>query len=273
MVWALKKRYIKNFICVLCMILPACAGRMQDIRKNGVLRVAMQSRNESPFVISTKAKSLTGIDVNLAKNIAKHLGVSVAFIRTAKTPDQVIAQVARGEADLGISNLSITLDRALHVGFSLPYIHLHKAVLLGQASFGRLKKNDQESVRSFFTGNNKLGVMRESSYVEFARAEFPEAQLVHYDDWGQLIQDLRQGKIAGGFWDQFEVEKVVLLEPHGLLDYLVVQLQVPTDKVAIALPKDDPHFLRWINTFMEIQVSVKNARDLAVSHMRYEHTK
>ncbi|UNM06666.1 MAG: amino acid ABC transporter substrate-binding protein [Holosporaceae bacterium] len=248
---------------------PAYAGKIEKIRANGVLRVAMQMRDESPFVLKTGKKHLTGIDVRIGKRIAKHLGVDVKFIRTVKTPDQVVRQVERGEADIAISNLSITLDRALRVGFSSPYIHLHKAVILSQKHFNLLKKNDNETLRTFFSGKNKLGVMKESSYVEFARVEFPNAELVEYDDWDQLVQDLNEGKVAGGFWDQFEIEKVVLTEPHGLLNYFVVQLQVPTDKVAIALPKNDVHFLRWINTFMEIEVNILSARDLAISYMKY----
>lgn len=272
MVYAVKGWYIKNFILVLCLLAPAYAGKIQEIRNNGVLRVAMQTRNENPFVLKTGKKHLAGIDISLGERIAQYLGVDVRFIRTALTPDQVVKQVENGEADLAISNLSITLNRALRVGFSSPYIQLHKAILLSQKHFNRLKKNDSETLRTFFLGENKLGVMRESSYVEFARIEFPRATLVEYDDWDQLVQDVSNGKIAGGFWDQFEIEKVVFTKPHGLLNYFVVQLQVPTDKVAIALPKNDAHFLRWVNTFMEIEVDVLQARDLTLSYMKYERT-
>ena len=260
-------KYALVFVC--CFFAVSHGKKLEAIQKAGIIRVAMINREEKPFVFFDQKGDLSGIDVQLAERIAKSLKVKLKLVRTEKTPDRVVGQVEKGEADIAISNLSITLNRALRVSFSAPYIKVHKAILLNQSIFSEYKKNDLESLSSFFTGKNKLGVMRGSSYLEFAKTLFPNAPLVYYDDWNELVKDLNLGKIAGGFWDQFELEKVLLLEPQGLLKYMVVQLRVPTDKIAIAMPKNDIHLLHWINTYLETEEETLNARDLVVLFMRY----
>lgn len=237
------------------------------IKERGVLRVAMIQGEHVPYVFHRDGR-LQGIDVSLSQKLAHHLGVKLELIRTATQYDEVVAQVASGKADIGVSNISITLKRALKIYYSRPYIHLNKVILLHQSYFARHKGSDEVSLKDFFKGPNQLGVIRGSSYVEFAREVFPGARLAFYDQWVDLVADVKAGKVAGAFWDQFEVEKVIFTEPHGLLNYMVVQLDIPEDKVGIILPKEDPHLLHWINNFVEIVLKTKTGRQLAMMYLQ-----
>ena len=91
-------------------------GRMlaPDIARivnRGELVVAMYRVDQPPFFY-VKGGELMGIEVDLAKAIAKELKVSVRFDRSPATFNEVVDVVARQDADLGISKLSRTLARA-----------------------------------------------------------------------------------------------------------------------------------------------------------------
>lgn len=242
------------------------ADSIRHIKERGALRVAMVQGEHVPYAFHRDGR-LQGIDVSIAQRLAERLGVKLELIRTAVHYDDVVAQVASGKADIGVSNLSITLKRALKIYYSRPYIHLNKAILLKHSYFARHKSVDEVSLKDFFKGPNQLGVIRGSAYVEFAREIFPDAHLVLYDQWTDLVEDVKSGKVAGAFRDQFEIEKIIFTEPHGLLNYMVVQLDLPQDKVAIIVPKEYPHLLHWINYFVEIELETVTGRQLAMMYL------
>ncbi len=243
---------------------------LQHIKDRGYLTVAMLKTDDPPFSMKDNQGNEIGVDIDLGKEIAKHLGVKLQTLRTASTYDQVVDQVASGKADLALSNLSVTLKRAQKVNYSKQYIIVKKSILLNHKVFSQLKKTDAESLKSFFRAGNKLGVMKGSSYVEFAKVEFPQAELVLYDKWSSLVEDLDKGVISGGFWDEFEVEKVLFFRPGGSFRYQAVTLKVPTDKVAIAVPKSHQDFLNWINTFLDLKVTRLTVKDLLKIYRKYE---
>src|SRR5439155_17481700 len=82
----------------------------------GELIVAMLGVDTPPFFYE-KNGELVGVEVDLAKAIAKELGVQVRFNRTAKSFNGVVDIVARGEADMALSKLSRTLARTQVISF------------------------------------------------------------------------------------------------------------------------------------------------------------
>ena len=244
-------------------------GTIHGIRARGTLVVAMRKEDDPPFSMKDSQGKPTGVDILIAKEIAHYLKVKVKILRSAITYDAVVDQVVKGEADIAISNLSISLDRAGKVNFSKPYVALKKAMLFNQKTFMHLKKREKDSLESIFQRGNKIGVLRGSAYAEFSKSEFPKADHVLYDNWFRLINDLNKGRIAGAFWDQFEIEKIILLHHRGPLHYMAVVMDASEDKVAMVLPKHDLHFQNWINTFLEIRVQRMDSNDLLRFYMNH----
>jgi polar amino acid transport system substrate-binding protein len=244
-------------------------GTIHAIRARGTLIVAMLKEDDPPYSMKDSQGNMTGIDILIAKEIAHYLKVKVKILRSAPTYDAVVDQVVQGEADIAISNLSISLDRAGKVNFSNPYVSLKKAILFNQKTFMHLKKREKDSLKSIFQRGNKMGVLKGSAYAEFSKSEFPKAGHVLYDNWFRLIHDLDKGRIAGAFWDQFEIEKIILLHHRGPLHYMAVVIDSSEDKVAMVLPKNDLHFQNWINTFLEIRVQQMGSNDLLRFYMNH----
>lgn len=250
--------FLFPFLGIVCFFLNVGALNqpgdvLKKIQDRGELVVAMVNEDNPPFAIRDAQGNDLGLDIELSKSIAKYLKVKLKILRTAKIYDELVDQVAEGKADLGIGNLSLTLDRAKKVNYSHSYVDLRKSVLLNHKTFAAWKKNDLESVFTFFKGKNKLGVVRGSSYVEFAKNLFPEATLVFFDGDDSLVQAVEDGRVAGGFGDEFFVKKTILFNPKGSLRYQAVILKGQIDKSGILVHKSQQDFLNWINTFLELK--------------------
>src|SRR3989344_1074816 len=244
---------------------------IQKIKDRGYLIVSMIRDDDPPYVMKNPQGQMIGIDISLAQDIAKNMGVDLKILRTATTYDDVVEQVFQGKADIGISNLSITLGRAEKVNYSIPYVSLKKTILLNRGHFFRTRQRENDSLESFFQKGHKLGVMKGSSYVEFSKMYFPKAEIAEYPTNEDLLHALDTQQIAGVFWDEFEMEKVIFLSPGGPIRYFVVKMNVPSDKSAMVLPKQDLDFLQWVDTFLELSrrtFKIQDVLNMYMAHLR-----
>lgn len=158
-------------------------------------------------ILHTESAQVGGLDVELIKGFAQKLGVKVSFLRTADSLDDVVSMVAKGEADLGISKLSITFNRTTKVLFTKPYIKLRKALIVNRTLLEQIRcDRTKEQAIQHLKGN--VGVIRDSSYVTYARQRFiqdnPTATakswcntkavtVVEFDSWEEVIKRLKAG--------------------------------------------------------------------------------
>lgn len=93
---------------------------MKRILERGYLIVALLERDNPPFFVTDEPQGLYGLDIKIARAIAAYLGVEVQFDRSAQTFDETIDAVYHLRADIAITKLSQTLNRARRVGFRAP---------------------------------------------------------------------------------------------------------------------------------------------------------
>lgn len=234
-------------------VLQAFADYPPDIRKiieKGTLTVAMYERDMPPFFMHEEGGTLTGIDVRLAQDIAENLGVKVRFNRKAKTFDEVIDIVARGEADIGISLLSATLQRARKVLFSDPYLTVSPAFLvnrLHEVSAGKSEETPEHLLRKPGT---PIGVIGGSAYEKYARDFFTDARVVPYPDLMSLKEAIVKGDIVAVFQSEAVLNTMVTQEPELYIPLRKVPFKGREDYLCCAVPATHVHFLRWINTLI-----------------------
>lgn len=250
---------------------PACCpppSNVDRIREKGVLVVGTLKDDFPPYIMRSK-KGVTGIEIRLAQYFADALGVRLEIRRTAQHNDQIVDQVAQGYIDMGISTISITVPRAFKVNFSAPYMYFQKGIILNRLRFNRLRKKDTETLRQFYSRGYKIGVQRGSAYTVFAQSLFPKAEVIAYDTWGEVIQDLNKGVIEGAMNDNFEILKTMWSSSQGLLTYLPIILTEGSDPIAIALPRNDPHFLNWVNTLLKVDKIHYDLKTVQTEYERY----
>lgn len=218
------------------------------IVSRGELIVAMLGVDTPPFFYERNGEWV-GLEVDLAKAIAKELGVQVKFNRSAKTFNGVVDIVARGEADIAISKLSRTLARTQVIAFSQPYLVMNHALILNRVKFAQFARDRAlpEVIRGF-TGS--VGVIAKSSFADYARRYFPNAKVVEYPGWPEVLKALDRGEVIGAYRDEFEVKRILKADPTASLVLRTVTFKDLEDTLGIAVGINDHVLLAFINEFL-----------------------
>lgn len=224
------------------------ASDFAPIIQRGELVVAMLGIDSPPF-FSEKNGQLAGIEVDLANDIGRALGVKVRFDRSAMTFDGVVKLLASGHADIAISKLSQTLARARQINYSRPYLTLHRALLINRMRFAvhAGKRTLPDVIRTF---DGAIGVIASSSYADYAKKNFPRAKIVPYPSWQALIDGLKAGDVIAAYRDEFEIKRLLKLDPTASLTLRTVTFQDLNDTLAVGVRVDEPTVLSFINEYL-----------------------
>lgn len=105
--------------------LPASANVLEEIQKRGEIRVATDLSIPPSGMLDAAMKPV-GSDVETAQLLAKDWGVKLKFIET--TGPTRIPNLQTGKADIIISTLSVTPQRAQVIDFSRAYAGLRSVI-------------------------------------------------------------------------------------------------------------------------------------------------
>lgn len=215
--------------------LPASAGKMEDIRKAGVVRIGVSLGGE-PVGFRDPQNNPVGYDVDVATLLAEKLGVKVEF--TDVSGDARISMLVSGQLDIVVANTSVTLERAKSVDFSIPY---------NRAGLRVIVQKDSGITALEGLAGKKVVVGRGTTGETFIKKAAPQAELVYTDTFapdGVLLLQQKRADAA--------------IEDSSLLDFLATKnpslVTLPglysNDPIGIAVAKGDPDFVRWLDMFV-----------------------
>jgi ABC-type amino acid transport substrate-binding protein len=195
-------------------------------------------------------KRLVGFDIAMALEIAKALDVELELNRSTDDFSAVCLQVARGEADIAISKLSITLERAQYVRFTKPYAVLGVGLLVNRflAARAGLKEDLPAQCNR---PDRRLGVWEGTAAQTYARELFPKADLRLYDTYEQLVQAVLDREILACVDEDFELRLSLLRQPGLAMWVRFVQVSTIKDRLGIAVAHRSPNLLAFLNLFLE----------------------
>ncbi len=237
------------------MVLPVAKSAdvpsgIERILKARKLVVSMHAEDAVPFFMVDKSGRLYGLEIELMFDLARKLGVDVCFQRDRKTYDEIVQSVEKREADVGVSVLSRTTKRAISVSFSDPYVVLHHALLLNRNKTEKLS-GGKKLAEWLSSSGLAIGVVKGSSYVEFAQRDYPSAQLVQFVSFDAAAQAVLKGEIHAALYDDAAVQDWISEHPEAAL-YIQMQIrQDREDPIAIAVNCEDTHLLQWINVYID----------------------
>lgn len=219
------------------------------IKQRGELVVAMYHEDVPLFCMRNSNNELTGIDIEIARDIAEKLGVKLTLNRDSKTFDEIVRTVANRKADIGLSSLSDTLERATTVSFTTPYWSLRQALLVNRLKLSAYKDHpDFKKIELLLNqADIKIGVLEGSSYVDFAKKIFPLATIVSYPTLAQGIEDTKSAKLLAFLYDEVEVMNWNKLHPEDSLFLKSDFITRSEDTLAMAVHWQDSHLLSWLN--------------------------
>lgn len=219
-----------------------------QILQRGELVVAMLASDTPPFFYMEGDK-LVGTDVRMVEQIAQELKVTLRIDRSAKSFNEVVEIVARGDADLGASKLSKTLVRAQSVRFSDSYLSLNHALIINRLELAKISRDmPLPTVIRNFTGS--VGVIAKSSFADFALRNFPKAKIVQYPSWNQVLEAVKKGNIVCAYRDEFEIRRIIKADPSLALTLRTITLKDLNDSLGIVVGTRSPTLLAFVNQFL-----------------------
>ncbi|QIG48296.1 transporter substrate-binding domain-containing protein [Nordella sp. HKS 07] len=150
--------------------LPAKAADLQQIIKNGVVRIGVPI-DVPPFGSVDKNNEAVGLDVDMAKNIAGALGVKLELQQI--TGANRVPYLATDKLDIVIAAMGATPERALQIAFTSPYAALSIGVF-GPDSIAVTKPSELT--------DQTIAVARGTTQdLELTKAA-PNAKIIRFDD-------------------------------------------------------------------------------------------
>jgi ABC-type amino acid transport substrate-binding protein len=154
---------------------------------------------------------------------------------------------------MGISALSDTLERAKMAQFTVPYWSLRQALLINRLKLSSYKNHPNFKKTELLLNQQgiRIGVIKGSSYIEFAKKLFPQAEIISYDSLTEGIEDTKKANNLAFLYDEVEIMNWNNLHPEDSLYLRTDFITQSVDTLAIAVRWQDTHLLSWLNLYIE----------------------
>jgi polar amino acid transport system substrate-binding protein len=230
----------------------ATAQSVDDIVKRGKLQVLIDTTNP-PYGTMDDKMQPSGYEVEIARMMANNLGVQLEIVPV--TSANRIPFLQTGKADILLSTLTITPQRAVQVMYTTPYALAEFQVIAAKA---KSIKTAQE-IKNF-----KMGVIRGGATdTALVKAAPAGTSIQRFDDLAATTQALASGQIDAIVENWLVPGEMNKVNPGQ--DY---EGKVTLQRVffSMAVRKGSFDLLQWVNTFI---FTLNNSGDLAALHQKY----
>jgi len=222
----------------------ASADALYDIKKAGKIRIAVDL-GVPPYGMTDDKMQPTGSDIETAKALAKDWGLEFEHVPT--TGAARIPALQTGKADLVISTLSITPERAKVIDFSKGYAVLRTVIAAPKSV----------NVKSLADLDGKtVGTVRGTTHDTQLTKEGPKGmKLVRYEDDATEAQAFLSGQV-----DIFSTAELLVapIDKKNPARQVEVKFVLDTFKLAIGVKKDETRLLEEVNKW--IATNLKNGK-------------
>jgi polar amino acid transport system substrate-binding protein len=246
------------FIVIIDMISACSSGSdnsLDRIKKAGFISIATSS-GYPPFCFYNSKNELVGYDVDVAKEIAKRLGVKLKLIDTEWK--NIINGLNTGAYDGIVGSMSVTDERGSVVSFSTPYYH--------SKSFLVVRRDSPFKSRSDLIGKT-VGVEDGTVFESDAKA-LGEVNIKRYKTSEQALTALDKKLLDAVITDEIVVNYVANMKKLSL-ETLGEPLR--RDKVAVALRKGDNALLKKVNEILKAMQDDGTFRKLSAKIVENRH--
>ena len=217
--------------------------QLAAIKKSGVLKVAT-SADYAPFEFHTMVDGkdkIVGSDIDLAKAIAKELGVKAEV--SDMNFNTVLASLKEGKADLAISAISATDERKQQFDFTDNYYNPPQVVIIN-------KKNKEIYRNANYLKDKNVGAQKGSIQEELVKTQLKGAKLVTIDKVPNMIVEVNQGSLAATVVEKTIAESYIAQNPDLMIADISLE-PAPDEAFAIALPKESSQLQKELNQIIK----------------------
>jgi cyclohexadienyl dehydratase len=175
---------------------PALSPDISHITTQGAVRVC-STGDYRPFSYRDPQGQWSGMDIDLARDLAQRLGVQLNIVGT--TWGTMMADLG-AHCDVAMGGVSITLDRTVQALYSTPYLRDGKAAVVrcdDQSKYQTLDNIDEPGVR--------VVVNPSGTNADFVQAHIHRATIVDYPDNNTIFGQVIDNKADVMFTDASEI--------------------------------------------------------------------
>ncbi|WP_454785085.1 transporter substrate-binding domain-containing protein [Legionella sp. WA2024007413] len=190
-----------------------------------------------PFIMQGANKQLFGFDIEMMEDICEIIHRKCIY-RSEFMENTLLSSIEKHEADIGVSSITITLERSERVNFSYPY-------LPSDVQYLALKKWAAIPFSKDVLNEKKIGVQVGTIYEQVIKESgLSDVQIINYSSTNRLIKALGQGEVD------------FILQDALAAQYWITQIPIFTTfgkpftygyGFGIAVNKSDKELLQQIN--------------------------
>ena len=250
----MKTRFTRMLIAFTCIFLAlsiasafaasdvqkelAQSSTIEKILRSGKMRVGMSTF--VPWAMQSKTGEWVGFEIDVARRLAKDMGVEIEFIPTKW--DGLIPSLLTGKFDLVIAGMTGTAQRALKINFTQPYDYTGTQLCINKA-FADKVKSPMDLNDPAYTVISRVGV----TAAETAKKLLPKAQKRLFADNGSMVQELLNGKATAIIQSLPEPAQLVAQHPDTLV---LLPGTLTKEPISIGVRKGDPDTLAYLNNWI-----------------------
>lgn len=214
----------------------ATAETIDQVKEKGELTIGMLV-DFPPYGILNTDNKPDGYDADVAKQLAKDLGVKVNIIPV--TGPNRIPYLLTNKVDMLIASLAITPERAKQVQFSHPY-SAAQIVMFGEKDAKISKPEDLSGLR--------IGVARASTQdIAVTKIAPKDANIRRFDDDASAMQALLSGQVDAIGCSTTVAAQIAKRAPDRFANKFVLLQQ----EMAVAMRPGEPKTLETVNKLVD----------------------
>ncbi|GAB4258534.1 MAG: transporter substrate-binding domain-containing protein [Deferrisomatales bacterium] len=228
-------------LLALALAVPAAqAGTLDEILERGTLRVGLEPMY-MPFELHSKTGEIIGFDVDMAKRMAKAMGVELELVSTAW--DGIIPALLTKKFDIIMSGMTATQERNLRVNFANPYIVVGQTILINKKYEGKIQSY-KDLNDSKYKITSKLGTTGEQAVKRL----IPKATYLSFETEQEGVMEVVNGRADAFVYDLPYCAVAMAQRGEGKLVFL--DNPFTYEPLAWAVRKGDYDFINWLNNFL-----------------------
>ena len=218
---------------------PDAAEALQRIQAAGELRVGVSLF--TPWTMTNTQGELVGFEIDVAKQLAKDIGVKPIF--TVFDWKELLPALLERRIDIIIAGMVITPERALKVNFSDPY----SSSGIGLATNLQLTK-DFTGIKDLNRPNVKVTCVAGTVSAELAQRLLPKATILIVKTSQEAIRALASGEVHA-YIESDPLPTFLALEHPQKVDTPLSHPLIAT-RAAFAVNKGQADFVNFLNAWI-----------------------
>lgn len=231
----------------LHLLLLAVGGRLgaadlEEIVAAKVIRVGLTAGETPPFLSGPAAGPVGGLEGDFITEVARRMDVKIQWVRTARTPDELIAQIVASQVDVAIGQLTDSLEWAKSVRFTKPYVNLQEVRLVDRLAATRARGASQ----LFLDQNTRISAVAANVVLPAIQEEFGD-RLVIVPNLSAAVDEVVSGRTSAVISDEISVVRWLDANPAAGLR---LELSIRRDRrpgLALAVPWKSDDLQAWLN--------------------------